>query len=514
VSASAFLQWVTQALYLLISLVVLTAAIRRPSRARVDIAAFFAVITAIIVEGWLIGALDITPGPLLNALVGALLMTLPYLLVRLVNDFAAVPSLVLRGAELGLALSIVALFALAGRLPAGVGLLMALYFFGFNIYAAVAFWRAGRRASGVTCRRMQAIAAGSVCLGVVILAAGLGGVEPAGARPATALIGQIASLASGVAFFLGFAPPPLLRSAWQEPELRAFLGRAASLPRLPDTAAIVRELERGAAQSLGAPAASIGLWDEAAGTLTYSGPNGPVPYPADALIGGRAFVAQRAVFSADAARDDPAHADLYRATSANAVLAAPITAGGTRLGVLSVFAPRAPIFAEEDLELLQLLADQGAVILESRALIDEAARVRAREEATRLKDDFLSAAAHDLKTPLTALIATAQLLERRATRQPDRPADLGAIRRIVGEAIRLRTIVVELLDAARGTGRPTSARAASSSSTTIVRRRMASPTIRRIAPSRVGSSGGANRPIWRNWRGRSANGTTRITTRS
>ena len=32
---------------------------------------------------------------------------------------------------------------------------------------------------------------------------------------------------------VGFAPPPILRRAWQEPELRAFLGRAASLPRPP-----------------------------------------------------------------------------------------------------------------------------------------------------------------------------------------------------------------------------------------------------------------------------------------
>ena len=34
---------------------------------------------------------------------------------------------------------------------------------------------------------------------------------------------------------------------------------------------------------------------------------------------------------------------------------------------------------------MQLLADQAAVILESRALIDEATRVRAREEAARLR---------------------------------------------------------------------------------------------------------------------------------
>jgi signal transduction histidine kinase len=268
-------------------------------------------------------------------------------------------------------------------------------------------------------------------------------------REVLGLIEQLTALASGLSFFLGFATPSLLRRAWQEPELRAFLGRAASLPRLPDTASIVRALERGAEEAVGAPRATIGLWDADAAHLVYEGRDGRLTYAAGQLIAGRAFTSQRAIFSENAPRDDPQHAAIYRARGANAILAAPITAGGKRLGVLSVFAPRAPIFAEEDLRLVQLLADQGAVILESRALIDEAARVQAREEATRLKDDFLSAAAHDLKTPLTALIATAQLMERRVLRQPERPPDLDAIRRIVGESIRLRTIVVELLDAAR-----------------------------------------------------------------
>jgi signal transduction histidine kinase len=131
------------------------------------------------------------------------------------------------------------------------------------------------------------------------------------------------------------------------------------------------------------------------------------------------------------------------------VLAAPITAGERRLGVLVAYAARAPIFADDDLALIQLLADQAAVILESRALIDEAARTHAREEATRLKDDFLSAAAHDLKTPLTTLITRAQLLERRAARDPAAPADRESLRLLVVEGQRLKRLVRDLLDATR-----------------------------------------------------------------
>ena len=114
-----------------------------------------------------------------------------------------------------------------------------------------------------------------------------------------------------------------------------------------------------------------------------------------------------------------------------------------------MYASRTPIFARDDLALVKLLADQAAVILESRSLIDEAGRVQAREEAARLKDDFLSAAAHDLKTPLTTLVARAQLLERRALRTPDAPADLASIRAVISETQRLRDFVLELLDATR-----------------------------------------------------------------
>jgi two-component system OmpR family sensor kinase len=131
------------------------------------------------------------------------------------------------------------------------------------------------------------------------------------------------------------------------------------------------------------------------------------------------------------------------------VLAAPITASGQRLGVLTVYGPRVSIFADDDLVLLQLMADQSAVVLESRRLGQRFARVRAREEAARLKEDFLSAAAHDLKTPLTTLVAQAQLSERRAARDPEAPADQAGLRRMVVESERMRAMILELLDAAR-----------------------------------------------------------------
>jgi signal transduction histidine kinase len=131
------------------------------------------------------------------------------------------------------------------------------------------------------------------------------------------------------------------------------------------------------------------------------------------------------------------------------VLIAPITAGARRIGILEAFAAHQPVFTSDDLALAQLLADQAAVVLESRALIDEAAKVQAQEQAARLKEDFVSAAAHDLKTPLTTLLGQAQILEVRFSREPALAAHQPAVGRIAREARRLSALVGDQLDASR-----------------------------------------------------------------
>jgi signal transduction histidine kinase len=450
-TADQLFQYLSWAFYILIFAVALVRAIRQPRRVNVDIALFFGAAALIIAIGTA-GMLGfVQAGPIPNAINGTLLLSMGYLLARLVDDFAIVPAWLTRGAAALLILFAVLLFALPPPRPSGLDLLMVVYLVALLAYAAAAFIRASRRSRGVTHRRMRAVAAGALLLMALFVLAGVSPFLPLGPE-ARRMLADIVGLASGIAFYLGFAPPRWLRRAWQEPDLRAFLGRAASLPRLPDTDAIVRELERGAVASVGAPEASIGLWNDATGMVRFTRKDGLGVYDlapdADAPAA-RAFRLQQTVFSPDTSYTVPKKTELHLEERARAVLVAPITAGEKRLGVLAVYAPRAPIFAEDDLALVQLLADQAAVILESRALIDEAARVRALEQATRLKDDFLSAAAHDLKTPLTTLVARAQLLERRALRDPTAPADLASINLLVQEGQRLRHLVLELLDAAR-----------------------------------------------------------------
>jgi len=450
VTALELVSLLTQTIYLLIFVLVGWGVVRRRTRTSVDIALFFGAISIAIVESRLVTTLGLQQVEIVTDVATLLIIAMPYLLLRLVDDFSSVPPIVSRIAEAGLFLSAVAFIATEGTVPPPILLAVVLYFAALSTYCAVAFVQAARRAAGVTRRRLQAVALGTVLLGLAILVAGLAPLLPAAMAGLPNGLTQALALASAIAYFVGFTPPQILRRAWQEPELRAFLRRAASLPRMPDTPSIVRALQDGAGSTLGARAA-IGLFDRETNTLRFHDPHGGLPTEVgqSEYLAWRVFKTQHAEYYPDAGRAHPALASSYLAHGVRSLLIAPISAAEQRLGALEAYTDHEPVFSEDDLDLVRLLADQAAVILESRALIDEAARVRAHEEAARLKEDFISAAAHDLKTPLTTLVAQAQFLERRAETQPLAPADLPGLRRIVKEARRLSALVLELLDASR-----------------------------------------------------------------
>jgi signal transduction histidine kinase len=462
------LQYLSWLLYLFVFVAVLVRTLRRPTPAHVDMTLFFGAVAILIILSTATAKLHIPPSPLIGDITGAAALALGYLLLRVVRDFSDVPTLAMRATEVGLLASVLGIIFLPPPLPPTFALLLVAYMVVVIAYATLAFARQASRTPGVTRRRMQAAAAGSLFLTLALVVAGLGVAltDLAGLwEELSAAIG----LASGVCYFIAFAPPTWLRRAWQEPELRAFLAGAASLPRLPDLPTMVHELERGAASALGAPAANIALWDPDRRRLYgYYRPNDPnVPTerrdaerdsggpavweldPALQPITGLAFVNQRPTLITDLERTDPGNAATFRQYDARTLLSAPITASSKKLGLLMVYAPRAPVFANSDIELVQLLADQAAVILQSRALIEEAARVAAREEAARLKEDFLSSAAHDLKTPLTGIVTQAQLLLRRLERDPTAPTDAVGLKRLVDQSQRLRDLVVGLLDVSR-----------------------------------------------------------------
>jgi PAS domain S-box-containing protein len=77
--------------------------------------------------------------------------------------------------------------------------------------------------------------------------------------------------------------------------------------------------------------------------------------------------------------------------------------------------------------------------------------ITAQRSIEQQKDDFLAAAAHDLKTPLTSLKGLAQILQRRLPGGPvaDPERLLDGLRRIEQNATRMNAMINELLDLTR-----------------------------------------------------------------
>jgi signal transduction histidine kinase/uncharacterized membrane protein YuzA (DUF378 family) len=138
-------------------------------------------------------------------------------------------------------------------------------------------------------------------------------------------------------------------------------------------------------------------------------------------------------------------------------LSLPLRVGERCVGVLNVNRINHPeTFQEHHREMLSLFAEHvGAVIdraeaLErmgdrSKQLEDDIARLT---EANRMKDLFLSTASHELKTPLTSVIAYAELLDDEEKRlKAEQKSEF--LRRLRAEAERLLGLIEDILDLSR-----------------------------------------------------------------
>jgi signal transduction histidine kinase len=447
-TALELISLVTQVLFVGLFVAVLWHALRQPTRTRIDTVLLFGSIALVVVLTRIFPLLGVR-GDWVGGVILLVLNVAPYAMIRLVDDFSGTARWVqVAGAVIFVAITGVGIATIGSSLTL-VEVATVAWFVAVGGYAAFAFAREAGRTRGITQRRMAAVAIGAVAFIAVIVIALFEALAQDDSALLSALI-QVGALVSVLAFFLGFAPPSWIRRAWREPDLREFLERSIHMTGVADDRTAIAELQQAAADAFGASGAAIGIADPDRPVLRYLDGEGQwVEYPNDAFIGGRTFISQRRMVAMDAGRADPENAAVYERTGANTVIAAPVTADDRRMGVLTVYADRAPIFVEDDLWLLELLADQTAVLLEARALTTQASELRGREEAARLKEEFLSAAAHDLRTPLTVVLGQAELIERRVQRDPGAPVDAVGISRMAREARHLRDLVSELLDAQR-----------------------------------------------------------------
>ena len=386
---------ITNVLFLVVFVGALRTALRERSRTSIDATILFGALAFIVAQSQIAALLGAQLPALLGIVSAVLFLALPYLQLRLVDDFAGVSPLALRvcvgGLVLGIGAAVIGALQLV-VLPAALPLIIALallYFVGFCTYAAVVLIREAREAKGVARNRMVAAACGALALSLTLIVA----LGASVVGPMASVASMILSLTSAVGYLVAFAPPVLLKRAWREPALRSFLTRAATISPHDPPETILRSLEIAIARAAPGHTARIALVDEETHALTLGDDEELL---SSALVMAGVLESQMPRFVR---------------TAAGATLAAPITGRGRRIGVLAVMGRRAPLFATDDLDLVQLLADQAAIVLDGARLYgDLASANRDLSQATKVKSEFLANMSHELRTPLNAILGFSGLL--------------------------------------------------------------------------------------------------------
>jgi signal transduction histidine kinase/CheY-like chemotaxis protein len=453
-------QFITDIAYLLLGIAAVGAAIRSHERARIDVAILFGALAATVAIQEIhllscsgaVGCLDV---PAANQLTTALVLILPFALLRLVDDVGDVPRWQLWTAAVSLVV-LAAAFAIWGaNAPAWLVVLLTVYLIAGTSYAAWAFARRAHLTTGITRRRMAAIGWGCALIAATIILAVLAQVTPDNDQLLTALV-RLTGLVSGLCFWAGFFPPYWLSQTWRLPELLGYL-RPTRLMAVPSEQAGVATDAMAIERLCAATAATTGarralliledpirhdlyLWGAPSARISAKG--GPVA----TVLRTREPLVMRSVTPDQL--PPPIVSVFASDTLPRTAILVPITLDGHSMGVLAAFAEKGPMFVEDDLEVVSFFAAEASAILRLQRYRQSVNELEALREADRLKDEFMAVVSHELRTPLTAISGYSDILLRKLTG----PLNERQERQVVGirdASRRLLALINDLLDVSK-----------------------------------------------------------------
>jgi signal transduction histidine kinase len=265
-------------------------------------------------------------------------------------------------------------------------------------------WRAGRGQPGVARRRMEMLSFGAAAMAIALVLVATLGDADAGVDLAIQVIVSL----SVVAFFLGLAPPALLRYSWRRREQEQLQGAIGSLMAQATS-------EREVADRVLPPMAAI----VGASAVTLRDDDGEV-------VG--SYEAEPAVRSRGAE-----------------TIELPVPGGSLSVQTTTY----APFFGDEELRLLRTLGALTGLALDRARLFGQEREARLTlQRADELKSGFVALAAHELRSPVATAAGIAETLTRHRSRL-DEAQRLVLEDAMAAQMERLGLLVDQLLDLSR-----------------------------------------------------------------
>jgi len=135
--------------------------------------------------------------------------------------------------------------------------------------------------------------------------------------------------------------------------------------------------------------------------------------------------------------------ELARGLQLCSAMVVPLMVRDTAIGAITFIAAESGRhYTEADLRMAEELASRAALAIENSRLYGES------QQAVALRDDFISAASHELKTPVTSLKIYTELLLRQSRQRGDEQTS-SHLQKMNGQIERLAVLISDLLDVSK-----------------------------------------------------------------